>query len=84
MLWLLSSRAGQRPVTAPNYRANTLSDGPRLEMSWELLLVCPWCWSCHHFGLLSIPGMDNKMIIISHQREDGRFVTSIQRSPVLR
>lgn len=40
--------------------------------------ICHWCWSCCHSWQL-IPGMNNKIIIISHQREDGQFVKSIKK-----
>lgn len=39
--------------------------------------ICQWYWSCCHFWQL-IPGMNNKIIIILHQREDDQFVKSIK------
>lgn len=43
----------------------------------DVPLICQWYWSCCHFWQL-IPGMNNKIIIILHQREDDQFVKSIK------
>lgn len=39
--------------------------------------ICQWCWSCCHSWQLILE-MNNKIIIILHQREDGQFVKSIK------
>lgn len=71
---LLSSRAGQQPLLIAEQTQSRMVPILRrpgsCALSAVVLVMSPL--------LVTTPGMDNKIIIISHQREDGRFVTSIQ------